>query len=80
MSDNTALMITMATDRKLGGAGMRSIVTIALSALLLSGCVAHWPSHRTGPRFSSGPNLSPISNAPSYSGGDAPGQIHGIGN
>jgi hypothetical protein len=58
---------------------MKLIVTAMLSAFLLSGCVAQWPSHRTGPRFSSGPNLSPMSSAPSYNGGDAIGQIHGIG-
>jgi Prokaryotic membrane lipoprotein lipid attachment site len=59
---------------------MRRIVTIAVSVLLLSGCIAQWPSNRTGPRFTGGPDISPISAAPSYSGGDAIGQIHGIGN
>jgi hypothetical protein len=58
---------------------MRLIVTIALSALLLAGCIAQWPSNRTGPRFTGGPNLSPTNPAPTYSGGDAIGQIHGIG-
>ena len=44
-------------------AGMRLIVTIGLCLLTQSGCIAEWPSHRTGPRFTGGPNLSPISAA-----------------
>ena len=34
---------------------MRLILTIAISALVLSGCVANWPSNRTGPRWTGGP-------------------------
>jgi len=37
---------------------MRLILTIALSTLMLAGCVANWPSHRTGPRFTSGPGFT----------------------
>jgi hypothetical protein len=63
------------------GIAMKLILTIALSAFMLSGCMAEWPSHRTGPRFTSGPGLSPIGASPSNTGGggEAFGQIHGIG-
>lgn len=59
---------------------MKHLLTIALCTVMLCGCVAQWPSNRTGPRFTSGPNLSPISAAPSGGGGEGYGQIHGIGN
>jgi hypothetical protein len=36
---------------------MRLILTIALSALMLSGCVANWPSNKTGPRWRDGGNV-----------------------
>jgi hypothetical protein len=36
---------------------MKRILTIALAALTLSGCMANWKSPRTGPRFSDGPGL-----------------------
>ena len=39
---------------------MRHILTIALSIFVLSGCMAEWPSNRTGPRFNEGPNLQPF--------------------
>jgi hypothetical protein len=58
---------------------MKPVLAIAVAALMLSGCVVQWPSHRTGPRFTTGPNGSLISTAPTYAGVDAPGQIHGIG-
>ena len=41
---------------------MRLAVTILLTALILSGCVANWPSNRTGPRWTSGPNMQPTGN------------------
>ena len=43
---------------------MRLILTVALCALTLSGCMANWPSHRTGPRWTGGP-----ADAPFYQGG-----------
>ena len=46
---------------------MRRILTIALCALLLSGCVAQWPSNRSGARFTEGPGMQPF-----YQGGATP--------
>ena len=34
---------------------MKQVLTIALCALMLSGCVANWSSNRTGPRWRDGP-------------------------
>jgi hypothetical protein len=39
---------------------MRQILTIALSALLLCGCIAEWKSNRTGPRWNDGPHTTPM--------------------
>jgi hypothetical protein len=36
---------------------MRRILTIVLSALLLSACMADWKSDRTGPRWSGDTNV-----------------------
>ena len=64
---------------------MKHVLTIALSTLLLAGCVAQWPSHRTGPRWTDGPNVQPLhASAPSMpagnsASGDPIGAIHGIG-
>ena len=38
---------------------MKQLLVIALCGLMLAGCVAQWPSNRTGPRFSGGPDLGP---------------------
>jgi hypothetical protein len=47
---------------------MRLILTIALSALVLTACApGMWESHRTGPRWTGGPNIEPF-----YSGGTTP--------
>jgi hypothetical protein len=46
---------------------MRLILTIALSALVLTGCIANWPSNRTGPRWAGGPDIGPF-----YTGGATP--------
>lgn len=46
---------------------MRQILMIAVSALVLSGCMAQWPSNRTGPRFKDAPGLQPF-----YDGSLAP--------
>jgi hypothetical protein len=43
------------------GVAMKLILTIALSALMLSGCVAQWPSDRTGARNHQGPLILPMS-------------------
>lgn len=46
---------------------MKQLLVIALSALTLAGCIAEWPSNRSGPRFSGGPDIGPyydVSNAP----------------
>jgi hypothetical protein len=37
---------------------MRLALTIALSTLMLSGCMADWPSHKTGPRWKEGPGTT----------------------
>ena len=39
---------------------MKHVLTIALAALLLTGCVAQWPSHRTGSRWVGGPDVHPL--------------------
>jgi len=39
---------------------MKLILTVVLSTLMLNGCVANWPSHRTGSRWVGGPNLLPF--------------------
>lgn len=64
---------------------MTRFLMVSAAALLLAGCVAQWPSNRIGPRWSGGPNVSPIQgNAPSMPGGNAAsgdpiGAVHGIG-
>jgi len=40
-------------------ADMKLILIVALSALMLSSCVANWPSNRTGPRWKDGPGTTP---------------------
>jgi PBP1b-binding outer membrane lipoprotein LpoB len=40
---------------------MKLILTIALSALMLSGCVAQWPSDRKDTRYHQGPLILPMS-------------------
>jgi hypothetical protein len=45
---------------------MTRLLAIALSALLLSGCIAEWKSDRTGPRWNDQPNAS---NPQPYGGG-----------
>jgi hypothetical protein len=40
---------------------MRRILTIAVATLMLTGCMADWKSPRTGSRWTSGPNLAPVS-------------------
>jgi hypothetical protein len=35
------------------------LIVVALSALMLSSCVANWPSNRTGPRWKDGPGTTP---------------------
>jgi hypothetical protein len=34
---------------------MRLILTIAVAALMLSGCMANWQSNKTGPRWAADP-------------------------
>jgi hypothetical protein len=46
---------------------MRHFLIIAVSALILSGCIAQWPSNRTGPRFHDDTGLAPY-----YDGGLTP--------
>jgi hypothetical protein len=41
------------------GGTMRKMVTLFLAALLLSGCVAEWKSHKTGARWHNGPGTTP---------------------
>jgi hypothetical protein len=48
---------------------MRLILTITLSALMLSGCMANWPSHRTGPRWQGQPSDNSNANPPPPGGG-----------
>jgi hypothetical protein len=48
----------MILPRSMGGPGMKRILVIALSALMLAGCVAEWKSNRTGPRWKEGPGTS----------------------
>jgi PBP1b-binding outer membrane lipoprotein LpoB len=56
---------------------MRVILTVAVSALLLSACVAQWPSHRTGPRFNSNPAIP--NSTSTYQQPVAPdGRPHGV--
>jgi hypothetical protein len=38
---------------------MRKAITMLIAALLLSGCVAEWKSHRAGPRWHEGPGTTP---------------------
>jgi hypothetical protein len=38
---------------------MRLTLAVALSALMLCGCVANWHSNRTGPRWTEGPGTTP---------------------
>jgi|GEM_PF-4970245 len=40
------------------GSGMTRLLAIALSTLLLSGCMAEWKSNKTGPRWMDQPNAS----------------------
>ena len=64
---------------------MKHVLTIALAALLLTACVAQWPSPRSGPRWVGGPDVHPLNaSAPSMpagnsASGDPFGAVHGIG-
>jgi hypothetical protein len=40
---------------------MKRILVVALSALMLSGCIAEWKSNRTGPRWKDQPASQPFS-------------------
>jgi hypothetical protein len=44
---------------------MTRVLTIALCTLMLSGCMANWPSHRTSPRWK---------DTPASAGGNPPSQ------
>jgi PBP1b-binding outer membrane lipoprotein LpoB len=41
---------------------MRRFLAIALSALMLSGCMAEWKSNKTGPRWKEQPAATPFNN------------------
>jgi hypothetical protein len=56
---------------------MRRILTIVVSALMLSACMANWPSNNHGPRWTGGPGTDSSvngGNTPTVSNsGSAPG-------
>jgi len=62
---------------------MRKPLVFMITALLLSGCMANWSSHKTGARWSGDLPGSPANNAPANTtsnaaSGDAFGQPHGF--
>ena len=56
---------------------MKTILTVALSALMLSGCIAEWKNPKGPQRWSGGPNIQPMADntgAPVANSGPPPSQ------